>query len=69
MPKISAAEYMAFTRHDFYTFMHRAFCELNPSVPFLHNWHNGGSCLSSFPSRPQPVYADHLRELRRGIGV
>src|SRR6266571_2717587 len=40
MPKISAAEYMAFTRHDFYTFMHRAFCELNPSVPFLHNWHN-----------------------------
>lgn len=40
MVEISAAEYMAFVRADFYTFTHRAFRELNPSVPFLHNWHN-----------------------------
>ncbi len=37
---MSAAEYRAFSRHDFYTFMHRAFRELNPKVAFLHNWHN-----------------------------
>ena len=36
---ISAAEYHAFACHDFYTFMHRAFRELNPKTPFLHNWH------------------------------
>jgi predicted phage terminase large subunit-like protein len=40
MPVISTAEYAAFSRHDLYSFMHRAFRELNPSVPFLHNWHN-----------------------------
>jgi len=40
MVKISEAEYMTFVRKDFYTFMHRAFRELNPSVPFLYNWHN-----------------------------
>ena len=27
-------------RLDLYTFMHRAFLQLNPHVPFLHNWHN-----------------------------
>jgi predicted phage terminase large subunit-like protein len=37
---ISAAEYQAFSRNDFYTFTHRAFLELNPRVAFLHNWHN-----------------------------
>jgi predicted phage terminase large subunit-like protein len=36
---ISAAEYSAFTRSDFYTFLHRAFLELNPQVRFLPNWH------------------------------
>ena len=40
MSTISAAEYRAFSRCDFYTFMHRAFRELNPQVRFLHNWHN-----------------------------
>lgn len=36
---MNAAEYRAFSRYDFYTFVHRAFKELNPKVPFLHNWH------------------------------
>jgi hypothetical protein len=36
---ISAAEYQAITRHDFYTFINRSFLELNPQVSFLHNWH------------------------------
>ena len=37
---LTAAEYQAFARNDFYTFLHRAFRELNPRTPFLHNWHN-----------------------------
>ena len=40
MATMSAAEFQIFARHDFYTFMHRAFRELNPRSPFLHNWHN-----------------------------
>jgi predicted phage terminase large subunit-like protein len=37
---LSAAEYQTFARSDFYTFLHRAFLELNPRAAFLHNWHN-----------------------------
>jgi predicted phage terminase large subunit-like protein len=37
---ISPAEYRALSRNDFYTFEHRAFCELNPNTTFLHTWHN-----------------------------
>jgi len=37
---MSAAEYQTFARNDFYTFLHRAFRELNPRSVFLHNWHN-----------------------------
>jgi predicted phage terminase large subunit-like protein len=37
---LNAAEYQAFARNDFYTFLHRAFRELNPRSAFLHNWHN-----------------------------
>jgi hypothetical protein len=40
MPTMNATEYMGFARADYYTSMHRAFRELNPSVPFLHSWHN-----------------------------
>lgn len=40
MATMSAAEFRTFARHDFYTFMHRAFRELNPRSAFLHNWHN-----------------------------
>ena len=40
MATMSAAEYQTFARHDFYTFLHRAFRELNPRSTFLHNWHN-----------------------------
>ena len=40
MATMSAAEYQTFTRQDFYTFLHRAFRELNPRSAFLHNWHN-----------------------------
>ena len=36
---ITAAEFQAITRHDFYTFINRSFLELNPQVSFLHNWH------------------------------
>jgi len=37
---LSAAEYRVMCRNDFYTFMHRAFCELNQDSLFSHNWHN-----------------------------
>jgi predicted phage terminase large subunit-like protein len=37
--QLSAAEYQTVVRNDFYSFMHRAFGELNPRAPFLHNWH------------------------------
>jgi hypothetical protein len=37
---INPHEYQALCRQDFYTFMHRAFGELNPKVQFSHNWHN-----------------------------
>jgi len=37
---ISPYEYQALCRHDFYTFMHRGFRELNSQTKFLHNWHN-----------------------------
>jgi len=37
---LSPMEYRAFLRNDLYTFTERAFRELNPKVPFLHNWHN-----------------------------
>ena len=36
---ISEAEYLAFTRQDFHTFMHLSFRELNPRVQFQRNWH------------------------------
>ena len=39
MMTISAVEYQAITRHDFYTFIDRSFRELNPQVLFLSNWH------------------------------
>ena len=37
---LSANEYQVMCRQDFYTFMHRAFCELNRDSVFSHNWHN-----------------------------
>ena len=40
MSNLSAAEYRVFSRTDLHSFMHRAFLELNPRVPFMHNWHN-----------------------------
>ena len=32
-------EYTACLRRDFFTFLHRAFYDLNPHTPFLPNWH------------------------------
>ena len=37
---ISHTEYRALLRNDFFTFVHRSFRELNPSVKFMPNWHN-----------------------------
>jgi predicted phage terminase large subunit-like protein len=37
---LRAEGYRAFCRLVFYTFMHRAFLELNPRARFLHTWHN-----------------------------
>ncbi len=37
---LSNDEYQVMCRQDFYTFMHRAFCELNRDAVFYHNWHN-----------------------------
>jgi hypothetical protein len=39
MSTISGAELRVISRHDLYTFMHGAFRELNPQIPFLRNWH------------------------------
>jgi predicted phage terminase large subunit-like protein len=36
---LSREEYLAALRSDFYTFLHRCFVELNPSLRFLSNWH------------------------------
>ena len=53
MATMSAAEYQAFARNDFYTFLDRAFRELNPRTSFLHNWHNEfiASRLEACPAR------------------
>src|ERR1700727_526406 len=40
MATMSRAEYQTFLRSDFYTFVDRAFRELNPRTPFLHTWSN-----------------------------
>ena len=37
---LSAKEYQVMCRQDFYTFVHRAFLELNRDALFLHNWSN-----------------------------
>jgi len=37
--KLSRSEYQVICRYDFYTFVHRAFCELNRDSVFSHNWH------------------------------
>ena len=39
MKSLSANEYIAVLRNDFYTFMERSFYELNPDGRFMHNWH------------------------------
>ena len=36
---LSPEEYRLLLQNDFHTFPHRSFCELNPRVPFLDNWH------------------------------
>jgi predicted phage terminase large subunit-like protein len=36
---MTPAEYQTFLRHDFSTFIERSFIELNPTTPFLPNWH------------------------------
>jgi len=36
---ISATEYRAISRCDFYTFIHRSLLELNPNISFQPNWH------------------------------
>jgi len=38
--KLSANEYQVMCCHDFYTFLHRAFRELNRDSLFSRNWHN-----------------------------
>lgn len=35
MVTLTTNEYQAFARNDLYTFIHRAFRELNPTTPFL----------------------------------
>ncbi len=37
---LSPIEYKTICRNDLYTFMHGAFCQLNPQTPFFHSWHN-----------------------------
>ena len=37
--KLNPNEYRALVRSDFYAFIERSFYELNPTTPFLSNWH------------------------------
>jgi hypothetical protein len=37
--EVSAAEYQVLLRNEFYMFIERSFCELNPQTTFLPNWH------------------------------
>jgi len=37
--KITPNEYRTFLRSDFAAFIERSFSELNPTTPFLPNWH------------------------------
>ena len=39
MAIISPREYQALLRQDLTTFIDRTFCHLNPTTPYLHNWH------------------------------
>lgn len=39
MLKIQRRDYHALLRHDFYGFIERSFYELNPTTPFMPNWH------------------------------
>ena len=39
MKKKLTKEYVALLRSDFYGFIERSFCELNPFTPFKDNWH------------------------------
>jgi len=36
---LTANEYHALLRQDLYAFIERSFRELNPTIPFLRNWH------------------------------
>ena len=36
---LTASEYTACLRRDFFTFLHRSFYDLNPQTPFFPNWH------------------------------
>jgi predicted phage terminase large subunit-like protein len=36
---LNPSEYYAFLRRDFSSFIERAFCHLNPTTPYLDNWH------------------------------
>src|SRR5262249_53886370 len=56
--KLSVDEYRVLTRRDFYTFMHRAFRELNPRVPFLPNWH-----LELVAAKLQACFEGNIRRL------
>ncbi len=51
--KMTPAELNALLRTDLYTFIVRAFRELNPETKFLHNWHI-------------EKIADELEKCRRG---
>lgn len=52
-PKLTAAEFAALMRTDFYSFIDRSFRELNPETEFVHNWHI-------------EVIAQELEKCRRG---
>ena len=36
---LNPSEYYACLRRDFSAFIERAFCHLNPTTPYLDNWH------------------------------
>src|SRR5512139_3800223 len=58
MAEISTAEYRAILRRDFYTFLMRAFLELNPKADFLPNWH-----IEALAANLQAVHEGRLKRL------
>ena len=66
MTLLTPEEYRTVLRQDFYTFLHRAFYELNPQTVFLPNWH-----IELMAAKLEACRLGHSRRLiinKNGVG-